>query len=293
MIASLERTFDMPAFLTARGFVPTSGAQDPLYVEMIQRSSGETLLLRKDLDTGGWTYQNAHHPEDRGRASHYFEAHDRLSRDKSLDRLIAFATERNMSEEARAYRRAYRERSSALREFEARHIIALHQERSAERILRAYGVEQKQLEAGRFGQFRTPADLDRLVRDPQRLGSSAQRPTDTTLVLIERPLDAIGYERAKGADRAYYLYTGSTLSADTLRELAQVLGTLPASLKVVLAFGRDEAGRKLAERVGALAPSTKMERAAPTLGARWADQMQLEQRHAASLPRGPTRGLVH
>jgi hypothetical protein len=292
MIASFEKTFDLPAFLAARGFVVPGGERDPRHVEMVLFSTGETLLLRKDLDSGAWSYQNAHHPEDRGRASHYFEAHDRLSRDESLDHLIALATERNLSEEAVAYRRTCREKPQSLREMEARHVVGVNQEKSAQTVLRAYGVEPQQVESGRFGQLWTPSDLDRLVRDPQRLGASAYRPTDTTIVLTERPLDAIGYERAKGDGNAYYLYTGSTLSPNKVREIAQVFAELPASMKVVLAFGRDEGGRDLAARVQGLAPSTKMERETPGFGARWADQMQIEQRHAASSQRGRGSDLV-
>ena len=54
---------------------------------------------------------------------------------------------------------------------------------------------------------------------------------------------------------------------------------------MVLAFGRDEAGRRLAQDIQALAPMVRMTRHAPELGARWADQMQLERRHVASLQR--------
>jgi hypothetical protein len=57
---------------------------------------------------------------------------------------------------------------------------------------------------------------------------------------------------------------------------------------VVLAFGRDQSGRALADEVQRLAPQVRMERQAPQLGARWADQMQLEQRHAVSLRRENT-----
>jgi len=293
MIATFERTFDMPALLASRGFVLPNRSRDPMHIEMVQPSSGVTLLLKKDLETGAWTFQNAHHPADRGRASRYFEAHDRISRDQSLDRLIAFATERNLSKDALAYRRARHEKAPALREMEKRHEIALLQERTTLRILDGYGVQSKQIEGGRFGNLRTPSGLDRLVRDADSLGTSAYRPGDRALVLTERPIDAIGYERSKGDDRAFHVYTGSTLTPHKIRELGHLLADLPKNMKVVLAFGKDERGRELAERVRALAPAKKMERAAPEFGARWADQMQLEHRHARSLQRSPSRGLVH
>jgi hypothetical protein len=293
MIAGVEKHFDLPAFLASRGFIVPNGARDPRFVEMVQRSSGETLLLMKDLASGAWSYQNAHHPEDHGRASHYLEAHDRLTRDKSLDKLIALSTDRSFGEEALAYRRARSEKAPALREQELRHTISLYQERSTKRLLDASGVDAEQLEGGRFGRCRTPSDLDRLVGEPRRIEMSAFKRTDEKVVLIERPLDAIGYERVRGGDRACYLYTGSTLTPEKLRDLAQVIADIPAGSKIVLAFGRDEQGRELADRVQALGPNVKMNREPPELGARWADQMQIEQKHLRSLRRSPSRDLYN
>lgn len=294
MIAAYEKTFDLPALLSSRGYVASSSVpRDPGHVEMVERSTGRTLLLRKDLSTGVWSYQNAHHSEDRGRTSHYLEAHDRLPRDQSLDRLIVLSTEGSLSPEALAYRRASREKPPALREMENRHLVALYQEQATQRLLSTYGVEPKQLDGGRFGRFKTPSDLDRLVREPQRLGASAYRPTDQAIVLTERPLDAIGYERAKGNDRSFYLYTGSSPNEATLREVAQAIADVPPGTRVVLAFGRDDSGSGLAARIQALAPALKMDREPPAFGARWADQMQIEHRHARSLRRSPSRGLHH
>jgi hypothetical protein len=83
------------------------------------------------------------------------------------------------------------------------------------------------------------------------------------------------------------MYTGSQPEPDTLRKIAHVLAELPPGMTVVLAFGRDERGRELAEQVRQLAPALRMEREGPQLGARWGDQMQLQQRHARSLTRAP------
>jgi hypothetical protein len=291
MIASFEKTFDMPAFLAARGFVVPTTERDPRHLEMTQPATGETVLLQKDLKAGAWTYQNALNPEDRGSPSHYIERHDRVSRDQSLDRLISYSTERNVAPDATAYRRARQEKTPTLRDAENRHTVALLQEKAAQRLLAEYGVQPAQLESGRFGQFRSPSDLDRLVAEPQGLEASAFRPTDRKLVFTERALDAIGYERTSGGDRACYMYTGSNPSPETLRKIAHVVAELPPGMMVVLAFGRDERGRELAERLRALAPSLKMERESPEFGARWADQMRLEQRHARSLQRSPSRDL--
>jgi hypothetical protein len=291
MIASFEKTFDLPAMLAARGFVVPTTERDPIHVEMTQPSTGETLLLRKELGSGAWSYQNALDPADRGQASDYIEKRDRVSRSESLDRLIGYATERNFSPDATAYRRARQHKDPALQEAEQRHTVALLQEKAAQRLLREYGVQPSQLESGRFGQFRTPSDLNRLITEPQGLAASAFRPTDKKLVFTERPLDAIGYEGAAGKDRACYMYTGSKPSPETLRKIAHVVAELPPGMTVVLAFGRDEAGRELAERLRTLAPGLKMERESPQFGARWGDQMQAEQRHARSLQRSSSRDL--
>jgi hypothetical protein len=66
--------------------------------------------------------------------------------------------------------------------------FALYQARATERLLSTCGVERRQLDGGRFGRFRV---LDRLVREPDKLEASTFRPTDTKLVLTERPLDAM------------------------------------------------------------------------------------------------------
>lgn len=104
-------------------------------------------------------------------------------------------------------------------------------------------------------------------------------------MLIERPLDAIAYERAHGRQQVRYLATGTKPDDEQRRKLAHVLAAVPAGTSVVLAFGRDDAGRRIAAEVQALAPRVRMERHAPELGARWADQMQLERRHALSIRR--------
>ena len=94
------------------------------------------------------------------------------------------------------------------------------------------------------------------------------------------------------ASRVCYIATGSSPDHEQLKRLGHILAEIPERVGVVLAFGGDGTGRKLAEEVQALAPMIKMERQAPQLGPRWAEQMQLEARHALSLQRvnrGPSR----
>jgi hypothetical protein len=111
MIASYEKHFDLPAALAARGFVVPRSEGDSLHIPMTQPLTGETLLLRQDLETGAWGYRNLATPSDRGTAADFFERHDVVSRAKSLDRLIAFSTERNFSPDATAYRRARQDKA--------------------------------------------------------------------------------------------------------------------------------------------------------------------------------------
>lgn len=143
----------------------------------------------------------------------------------------------------------------------------------------------------RFGEMKSERDVARALREPQRdLWSSKHRPTDRSIVLAERPIDAMSFEQTRGHQTTCYLATGSKLDARQRDQLRAVLGDLPPGMSVVLAFGRDERGRRLASEVEALAPGIKMEGAAPAFGARWNDQVQLERRHARSLDRlGPSR----
>ena len=158
--------------------------------------------------------------------------------------------------------------------------------RNAVRVLERFGVARHEYDAWRFGPVRSDADVARVISEPQGLAASRFRPTDKRLVFTERPIDAIAYERAKGNQLACYMYTGSQLDPDTLRKVAHVIAEVPAGMTVVLAFGRDEGeGQAMAEQIRQLAPSLRMERDHPELGARWADQMQLERRHARSFQR--------
>jgi hypothetical protein len=291
MIASFEKTFDLPALLATRGFVVPPGERDPLFVEMTNSATGQTLLLRKDLDAGGWSFHNPANPTDRGRAAEYFINHEKTSREQSLDRLIGYATERNSSPDATAYRRACRAKSPELRAAEDGHKIALLQEKATQRLLRDYGVQPSQIEGGRFGQFRKPSDLDRLVADPKGLNASAFRPTDQKIVFTERPLDGIAYDRAVGNGHACYMYTGANPSPESLHKIAHVLAAVRPPMSVVLAYGQDDRGRELAARLRALAPTVQMQHEAPKFGVRWGDQLQLQQRHERSMQRVHGRDL--
>src|SRR5207245_92370 len=111
------------------------------------------------------------------------------------------------------------------------------------------------------------------------------RATDRQVVLVERPIDAIAYERSHGNQQACYIYTGDNPSGDSKRKIAHLLADLPDGMKVVVALGRDRRGDELASQLTKLAAALQMQRQKPQLGSRWADQMQMEHRHRRSLQR--------
>jgi hypothetical protein len=108
-------------------------------------------------------------------------------------------------------------------------------------------------------------------------------------VFTEQRLDAMAYERSRGKEVSCYMATGSALSDAQKRKLAHLLCEVPPGVKIVLEFGRDGSGRRLAQEIQALAPTVKTEREMPTFGSRWSNQMQIEQRHARGMQRvGPS-----
>ena len=105
------------------------------------------------------------------------------------------------------------------------------------------------------------------------------------MVIVERPIDAIAYERAHGKQRATYIYLGDNPSDQTKRVLAHIIRDAPRNLSVVAALAKDSRGAALSDEIGKAAGSRPVERRAPEFGNRWADQMQIEGRHRDSLAR--------
>jgi hypothetical protein len=278
LIQRLERQIDLPAWLVAQGF-HLSPVQPDLTRLALSDRYGETLHLRQDLDDGRWSYSRQSDPTDRGSLVDLMVRRDGSTLDACVDRMGACLTRSNRSPEAVAYREAYRDRDDVLHRAVARHVAALKAERDAVRDLERLGVDRGTYDEWRFG----PAST--VLRNPDRLEHSRYRPTDTAIVFTERPLDAVAYERSRGHQQACYVYTGDNPSPETKRTIAHLLRDAPESLRVVLAFGRDRQGSDLSKEVAALAPHRQVDRQGPDFGARWADQMQIEQRHRDSLPR--------
>ena len=124
----------------------------------------------------------------------------------------------NDSPEGRAYREARRRKPDELWRAEERHIAARCVAREALRSLENLGVARGTLDEWRFGSVRDGRDVQRLLADPTTLEHSRYRPTDRLLVLIERPIDAVAYERAHGQQRACYVYTGDRPDREARRK---------------------------------------------------------------------------
>jgi hypothetical protein len=290
LLGRFAKAIDVPAFLWQQGF-RVSLAREPGQLRMTHPINGDTLVLERDSQQG-WTYATDNRQAERGSIVDYLMRREGASREQCLERLVACADERGQrSEEAARYRAVLRERPGPLEAARREHEDARVAEQTARRVLERCGVPGGRIDEARFGRVRCEEDAIKLTSEPRTLWASRYRPGDTAIVLVERPIDAIAYDRTFGKGNACYIATGSDLDDPARRQLAHILAEAPARVRVVLAFGGDQAGRKLADDVRDVAPTVKMERQAPQYGARWEDQMQIECRHALSLQR-VHRGLT-
>ncbi len=285
LLQRFARAIDLPAYLGQQGFRLASG-QAPGQLCMARAETGEVVRLDKDVERGGWNYASVTDPKDQGSVADFVMRRESGGRAACVERLAACADERGQrSGEATRYRAFLRAMPDDLRRAVQQHEHIKLTEHAASKALERFGVPRGSLDESRFGAARCEADVVGLASEPKALWASRYRATDKAVVLIERPIDAIAYERAHGRQQVCYLATGGKLDAERRQKLAHLLAETPGGVGVVLAYGRDAAGRQMAAEVQALAPMVRMERRAPELGARWADQMQLERRHALSLRR--------
>jgi hypothetical protein len=283
-IERLVREVDLPAFLVARGFHLAPSQPEPDRLALTGEGS-QALLLQRDVDRRAWTYTNPADPEDRGTIADLIIKRDGVSREACLQRLVSCLDRSSDSPEGRAYRQALRSKPDELWRAQERHIAGRRVAREAIRSLENLGVAPGTLDEWRFGSVKDGRDVQRLLADPTTLEHSRYRPTDRQLVLIERPIDALAYERAHGQGRACYVYTGDRPDPVARRRVAHLFAYRPGGLGVVLAFGRDERGHTLSAEIERLLPGVKARRQVPEFGGRWSDQMQIEWRHARSLER--------
>jgi hypothetical protein len=290
LLARFSREVDLPAYLGQRGFEVVPNARNGAYIAMAEKVSGQILLVAKEGEGRGWIYKSAADPRDRGSIADYLQRHERLSRADALERVIACVDSRRRDvPEAIGYQAYLRDKPKALTDAESRHDLAVRERAEAVRALERVGIRTAKVPEWRIGSLHEGAPaVERIVNEPAELWASRYRPTDTKLIIGERPIDALSCGQARGEEHSCYLAVGGELTPTRRTQVAHLLADLPGGMAVVIACGRDQAGRQLAADLQALAPNMKMERAAPEFGARWNDQLLLERRHERSL--GPRLG---
>jgi hypothetical protein len=290
VLERFERAVDLPMYLGYRGFRLVD-EQDPSRVAMADPRTGDVFDVRKDLESGAWSFSSRRDKLDRGTLTDFLVARDGLGPAACLERMVALANPLVRDPEGHRYRQFEHGQAPEIRRAIDSHVGALQAEKTALERLERLGVGRGTLDEWRFGKVRSDDDLAKVVSDPVDLWASKYRASDRKLVLVERPIDAMAYEKSRGSQTCCYLAVGGNLSDTQKKKLGHLLCEVPCD-KVVLAFGRDEVGRRLAQEVQALAPSLRMERESPAFGARWSDQMLMEQRHARSMKRSvPALGV--
>ena len=293
LLERFEKVVDMPAFLSSRGFVASVPEPDRGHIAMTSQK-GEFVRLERDPDRGVWTYSDAASPANKGSLASFLERYEGLDKKAELELLIACADERRRDVGAAvAYRQNLRDKPHDLRRAATAYLDGAARRREAGRMLERIGVSPASFDAWRFGRVGRGDDVASLFAEPRpgALSPSRYRTTDRKLVLVERPIDAVGYEARHGRQEACYIVTGGVLDPERARRLAHLLAEA-RGLDIVLAYGRDRRGEELAAQVHALAPMSRVERRGPDVAGRWAVQLQLEARHARSLGHpGPAGNL--
>jgi hypothetical protein len=317
LIARLGKQIDLPAYLAHRGydFAGTLRGHDSTAghtVGIVMRAGTvlpgvmpSLLVLARDPERGGWSYTDTTNPANRGNIGDYLQHHEKLSQTSALERIAAcLDRHRRDVPEAEHYRECLANKPLPLRRAENEHQAISEQHRDVLADLARLGVRTNTVidTAGarttvpgppsRFQPLQVRADLLRLVEEPAKIWTSAYRPTDKQLVLVERGIDAVAHAQKHRNPDVCYVAVGSELTPVRRAQLAHLLAELPSGMSVVAAFGRDERGRHLTEDVGRLVPHIPLKRSPPDFGARWSDQMQLEARHERSMNRAPVAGLA-
>lgn len=280
LLGRLEKQIDLPAWVVAQGF-HLSPVQKDLTKLAFANRHGEALFLTKNVDTRTWSYQTDREPIERGTVVDLMVRRDAISLDDCVNRMAACIdpSKQKRDREPAAYREALTDRENTLRRAVARHVATVTLERNAERDLEGLGVVRGTFDSWRFG----PAGA--VLEDPKDLGHSRYRSGDRVMVFVERPIDAVAYESAHGKQHATYVYTGDSPSDEARRKIAHIIADAPPDMTIVAALSRDRRGATLCEEIADLAGHRPVERRPPEFGNRWADQMQIEQRHRDSLSR--------
>jgi hypothetical protein len=276
LLEQLEKQIDLAAFVVVQGFHLSAVQRDPTKLAFADRH-GDRVLLTKDLEAGRWLYQTDREPVERGTVVDLMTRRDGSSLDGCVNRMAACVDLSKQTREAAVYREALAE--VTLRRAVDRHLAAMSVERDAEKGLESIGLERGTFDGWRFGA------ASAVLRDSEGLGHSGYRVGDRAMVIVERPIDAIAYERSHGKQHATYIYVGDNPNRQTKRALAHIIADAPRDLTVVAALARDRRGAALADEIVELAGRRPVERRPPEFGNRWADQMQIEGRHRDSIAR--------
>lgn len=292
LLARYGRHIDLPAYLQSRGYQVDQESSSDSRVLRMADPSGRPITIAKALDgDSGWTYANPADRADHGTICDYLQRHEGLSVPAAINRVASCLdpTRRDVPE-AVAYRTAIVHKPEPLRRAEHEHEVLTTTRGAAVRALSRAGLSSQTIDETRLGPINGLNDFTRLTSEPSvgELWASRYKSTDRTLVIGERPLDALGCVQQRRDPRAACLAVGQQLDPAQRKRLAHVLGAVPSGVSVVLAFGNTTRGRQLANEVHALAPMLKMERQPPSLPGRWGEHLQLAKNHEIALAqRGP------
>jgi hypothetical protein len=292
MLERFEKSVDLPMYLGHKGYRLAGEQRDAGRIAMVNDRTGDAVVVSKDADGDRWTFANARNPADKGTLGTFLATREGLNPSECLTRLIALSNPLVRDPEGHRYR-AFQSQPEAVgvRAATERHLAAVEGHQAVLKSLGKLGVNPATLDRTRFGEIKAQDDVAKLVADPKDLWASKYRPTDKRIVITEQPIDALAYEKNRGRGECCYMATGGAPTEAQKKRLAHVLCDMPPGTKVVLAFGRDEQGRRLAAEIQALVPTVRMEREMPEFGSRWSNQMAVEQRHARSMERlGPSMG---
>jgi hypothetical protein len=103
--------------------------------------------------------------------------------------------------------------------------------------------------------------------------TSATRPDDDRLVLVETAIDAFSYHQLFPHPRARYISTGGAVGPDALELVGKAIAAMPAGADIVSATDNDKAGLKLHDQlVGA--GGRALRRHVSTIGKDWNDYLK-------------------
>ena len=106
------------------------------------------------------------------------------------------------------------------------------------------------------------------------LWTSRTRREDIFLVFVESAIDAYSFHILHNIENARYMSTGGALNRQQPDLLLGAMEKMPTGATIILGFDRDDAGEKLANAVGGIAPSgRKILRMVPSSGKDWNDML--------------------